>query len=291
VTRSFALLVNPRSAGGRPLKVLPTVRAELDRDGAPYRVVETRSLEHAREEARAAADAGETVATLGGDGFVGPIAGELRHRDTALAVLPGGRGNDFARVLGIPREIPGAVALLAHGTPRAIDVGEVNGSRFLGIASCGYDSECNEIANRTRLVRGNLVYLYSALRALAAWTPARFTLVLDGERREFVGYSAAAANSRAYGGGMFLAPDAELDDGRLDVVCIAQVGKLHFLANLPKVFRGRHTGNEEVTVVRAREVEISADRDFAVYADGDHLADLPARIHLLPRALTVIAPP
>jgi YegS/Rv2252/BmrU family lipid kinase len=289
--RRHLILVNPAARGGRAGDLLPRLEAALRDHGLAYRIVLTTSVEHGREEARRAGESGEIPVVMSGDGLIGQIGGALAGSGATMGIIPCGRGNDFARVLGIPREIPGAVALLAHGTPRAIDVGEVNGSRFLGIASCGYDSECNEIANRTRLVRGNLVYLYSALRALAAWTPARFTLVLDGERREFVGYSAAAANSRAYGGGMFLAPDAELDDGRLDVVCIAQVGKLHFLANLPKVFRGRHTGNEEVTVVRAREVEISADRDFAVYADGDHLADLPARIHLLPRALTVIAPP
>ena len=88
-----------------------------------------------------------------------------------------------------------------------------------------------------------------------------------------------------------MAPDAELDDGRLDVVWVGQVAKLRFLANLPKVFKGRHVDNDEVTVLRAAEVTISADRPFAVYADGDHLADLPATIRILPRALTLIAPP
>ena len=77
---------------------------------------------------------------------------------------------------------------------------------------------------------------------------------------------------------MFVAPDAELDDGLLDVVCVGEVGKLRYLANLPKVFKGHHVENDEVTVRRAAEVQISADRPFAVYADGDHLADLPATI-------------
>jgi YegS/Rv2252/BmrU family lipid kinase len=290
-SRRHLVLVNPAARGGRARDLLPRLEAALRDQGLAYRMVVTTSVEHGCEEARRAAGSGEVPVVMSGDGLIGQIGGALADSGATMGVIPCGRGNDFARVLGIPREIPGAVALLARGTARPVDVGEVNGRRFLGIASCGYDSECNQIANETRFIRGNLVYLYSALRALAAWRPAQFTLVLDGERRQFVGYSAAAANSKAYGGGMFLAPDAELDDGMLDVVCIAQVGKLHFLANLPKVFRGRHTENEEVTILRAREVEISADRDFAVYADGDHLADLPARIHLLPRALTVIAPP
>ena len=116
----------------------------------------------------------------------------------------------------------------------------------------------------------------------------------DGRRsqtHEFTGYNVAAANNKAYGGGMFLAPHAELNDGQLDVVMIEQIGKLRYLANLPTVFKGTHVEKEGVSVVRGAEVEIAADRPFAVYADGDHLADLPARVHVLPSALGVIAPP
>jgi diacylglycerol kinase family enzyme len=139
-------------------------------------------------------------------------------------------------------------------------------------------------------VRGNLVYLYAALRALAAWRPARFTLTIAGERETLAGYTVAAANNRAYGGGMFLAPAAELDDGRLDVVSVADVGKLRFLANLPKVFKGAHVANDEVVVRRVEEVTVEADRPFAVYGDGEHLTDLPATFRVLPRSLRVIAP-
>jgi diacylglycerol kinase family enzyme len=170
-------------------------------------------------------------------------------------------------------------------------VPEVNGRRFLGIASCGFDSDANRIANEARFVKGNLVYLYAALRALAAWKPAKFEVTLDAEGHAFTGWAVAAANSRAYGGGMFLAPDAELDDGKLDVVMTSDTSKLRCLVNLPKVFKGTHVENPEVTVLRASEVQIAADRPFAVYADGDPIADLPATIRVLPRALEVIAPP
>ena len=89
-------------------------------------------------------------------------------------MLPGGRGNDFARVLGIPLEPVPACAVLRHGTVRALDLGQVGEKTFIGIASCGFDSVANRIANETRIVRGNLVYAYGALRALAGWKPARF---------------------------------------------------------------------------------------------------------------------
>ena len=285
------VIVNPAAGGGRARKVLPELESALRAGGLDYRLVLTTSLDHGREEAIQAAAAGEIPVVMSGDGLIGQIGGALAGGDAPMGVIPGGRGNDLARVLGIPTEIPGAVDLLATAPTRAIDVGEVNGRRFLGIASCGFDSEANLIANQTRLLKGNLVYVFAALRALAAWKPARFELVLDGNPRVFTGYSVAAANSKAFGGGMFIAPDAELDDGRLDVVCVSEVAKLRYLANLPKVFKGRHVDSEEVTVSRAAEVTISADRPFAVYADGDHLADLPATIRVLPRALTVIAPP
>lgn len=272
-------------------ELLPRARAALAANGIDYREVQTRTVEHGCEEACNAAAEGIVPLVMSGDGLIGQIGGCLAGTGIPLGIMPGGRGNDLARVVGIPTEPEPAAELIAGGATRTIDVGEANGKRFLCIASCGFDSDANRIANQTKLVRGNLVYLYAALRALAAWKPARFTLELDGSRHEVTGYSVAVANSRAYGGGMFIAPDAELDDGMLDVVWTAQVGKLRFLANLPKVFKGAHVENSEVTVLRAAEVQLSADRPFAVYADGDHLTDLPATIRVLPRALELIAPP
>jgi YegS/Rv2252/BmrU family lipid kinase len=291
IDRRHLVLVNPSAGGGRARDLLPRLEGALRNRGLAYRLVMTTSLEHGVEEARTAAADGEIPVVMSGDGLVGQIGGALVDSDMPLGVIPGGRGNDFARVVGIPTAIPDAVDLLAAGHTRSIDVGEVNGRRFLCIASCGFDSDANRIANETRVVKGNLVYLYAALRALAAWKPARFEVTLDGERREFTGFAVAAANNKAYGGGMFLAPDAELDDGLLDVVYTTQISKLRALANLPKVFSGSHIESDHVHVVRAAEVEIRADRPFTVYADGDHLADLPATVRVLPRALEVIAPP
>ena len=98
------------------------------------------------------------------------------------------------------------------------------------------------------------------------------------------------ANNQAYGGGMYVAPDAQLEDGEFDVVTIARVGKMHFLSNLPKVFKGTHVRNDEVQVVRASRLSVSASRPFAVYADGEHLTDLPADLRVIPSALRVLVP-
>ncbi|MGH2983447.1 MAG: diacylglycerol/lipid kinase family protein [Solirubrobacterales bacterium] len=292
--RLHLLLVNPSSGGGRARKLLPEVEQELERRQIVFRTVESRSLEHGVGEARRAADAGEIPVVMSGDGLIGQVGGALAGTGAAMGILPGGRGNDLARVLAIPPDPAGAVAVLADGNEREIDVGEVNGSRFLCIASFGFDSEANRIANEARVVRGNLVYAYAALRAMAAWHPATFTVSVNGgDPMNFTGYSVAVANSRAFGGGMYVAPHARLDDGRFDVIVIGEIGKLHYLANLPKVFKGTHVEGDEVTELPAAgaEISVSADRDFAVYADGEHLADLPAKLRVLPRALRLIAPP
>jgi YegS/Rv2252/BmrU family lipid kinase len=287
--RSFAILMNPASAGGKPLRLLPQVKRELDAAGAAHRVIETRDLPHATHVARDAVEKGETVVALGGDGLVGALAGALRGSG-ALGVLPGGRGNDFARAIGIPQDVPGACAVLLGGVRKALDLGEANGRPFACIASTGYDSEANRLANEARLVRGNLVYAYAAIRALAAWRPARFTVRLDGREHRFEGYTVAAANTGYYGGGMHMAPGADPSDGMLEVVCVEQVSKRRFLANLPKVFKGTHVEQDTVSVHRAREVEIAAERPFDVYADGECITSLPATVRLVRGGLSVLAP-
>jgi YegS/Rv2252/BmrU family lipid kinase len=290
--RRLALIVNPSAGGGRAGPARPDVQDALRRLGLEHRVETTRSLDHARELAQDATSRGEAAVAFGGDGLVGAVAEALMHSPGVLGVLPGGRGNDFARVLGIPLEPLPACSVLADGIVRPLDLGQAGERTFVGIASCGFDSEANRIANDARLVRGNLVYAYGAIRALISWKPARFELVLDGEHKHVVtGYSVGAANSKAYGGGMFAAPDAELDDGLLDIVALAQMPKRRFLFSLmPKVFKGTHVNEPEVTVLRGAEVRISADRPFTMYADGDPIAELPVTVRAVPGAVRVIVP-
>jgi len=287
----LALLVNPHSAHGRTLKLLPRLEHELDARRIVFRVERTKGLEDGVERALRAVEAGEVPVVLSGDGLIGAVGGALAGSETPLGIVPGGRGNDLARVLGIPGDPEAAATMLAAGQTRRIDVGEVNGKRFLGIASVGFDSEANRLANETRWLRGNLVYAYAGLRTLIAWKPARFTIAVGERRERFSGHSVSVANNRAFGGGMFIAPDADLEDGEFDVVTVAEHGKLRSLAILPMVFKGTHVEEDEVRVFRTPRLELSASRPFPVYADGEHLAELPAKLRVLPRALSVIVPP
>ncbi len=336
----ICLIVNPSAGGGKAGRVAPEVQRTLRGHGLQVRRVDTRDLDHARALARDGANSGETVVALSGDGMIGVVADALQQVPGAvLGVLPGGRGNDLARVLGIPQDPLEACAVIAHGVVRAMDLGEVRATgakskgaqgqkvdgdqegdktqkadenqqgdkgqkvnedqaeayrqAFVGIASAGFDSDANRIANEAPLWLGGLVYAYGALRALASWLPARFEIELDppGERIAFTAYTVGAANSKTYGGGMQAAPGAMLDDGLLEVMVLESLGKLEFLTKvLPKVFKGTHVNLPSVHVFKAAEVEISADRPFTMYADGDPIGELPVRVRALRGAVSVLVP-
>src|SRR4051812_38453328 len=166
------LIVNPHAGGGRAMRLLPDVEAALRALGRRFRVEPTVSMEHARDLARGARDAGEIVAAMGGDGIIGAVAGELRDGAGLLAIVPGGRGNDFARKLGIPADPVEACELLASGVERRVDLAEAAGVAYLGILSAGVDSDVQAIANSTRPPPRVNLYVFGVLRAAGSWEDA-----------------------------------------------------------------------------------------------------------------------
>ena len=289
--RRVCLIVNPKAGGGRTAKALPAVETELRRLGVEHRVTQTLSIDHAIELARQAGADGEVAVSFGGDGLAGAVAHAVRDTGGVMGILPGGRGNDFVRKLEIPGEPVPACDVLAAGVERTVDVGDVDGRTFLGIASYGFDSEVQDLANETNVVKGSLVYLYATVRSLAGWKPVRFTYAADGGPEEsFSGYAVAASNSGRFGGGMKFVPDADLEDGLIDVVLSGDEKKLVYLRDIPKVFKGTHLANEHMRLFRAREIRVDSERPFRIYADGDPIGTTPAVIRAVPRAVRVLVP-
>lgn len=285
----LALIVNPSAGGGRAAKVVAQAQAVLASKQLDFTIAETRDLPHAQDLAAQAGAEGRMAVAIGGDGLVGAVAAASAECGALVGIIPGGRGNDLARVLGIENNVNAAIEVILNGQEGRLDLGEANGKTFCCIASLGFDSDANRIANETR-VPGGLAYLWAAIKALAGWKNAHFRLNLDGDPISFEGFSVIAANSKAYGGGMFIAPDADLHDGLLDVVTIEGTSRARFLALLPTVFKGSHVRTQQVTVRRGRVLQIEADRDFTVYADGDPLCDLPATVSVRPDAVRIMLP-
>ena len=293
-TRRLQLVVNPSAGGGRAAQLLPSVEAALRAAGHDLQVTPTTSLDHCDELVPAAVADGRVVVAMGGDGLVGRVAGCVSSAGGVLGVLPGGRGNDFCRAVGLPNDPVVAAALLGSAHERAVDLGVVSSAdgevAFLGIASVGFDSDVQERVLRSTVRLGSLVYLYGSLATVASWTHARFSCVVDGTPLEVVGWSVAVSNSGRYGGGMRLAPGASMTDGLLDVVTTTTTSRLRFLRTLPTVFRGTHVRQASVAVRPARTVELDADRPFRVFADGDPVGTLPATVTVRPGAVRVLLP-
>ncbi len=291
-----AVVANPTSGRGKGAKLIPKVDGLLSSLGVQHTMLVSRSAADPERMARRAAEDGAgIVAALGGDGHVGNVANGLIGTEAALAVIPGGTGNDFARHLGIDRKDPlGATRLLASPATRRIDVVRVDHSEgrryYVNVAGTGFDSQVNEHANKVTLLKGTLKYVYSTFVTLARFKAGQFRIVIDGQEREFGGMLVAVGNGVSYGGGMKVTPDARSDDGMLDLCVLGAVPKLVFVKTFPKVFSGKHVTHPSVQMLRGKVIEISADRPFEVYGDGERFGTLPATFTVVPGALSVVAP-
>lgn len=291
--RSFTAVVNPAAGSDPSARLIPVARW-LREAGAEVAVEYSRSLEHAGDLAREAASKGHVVIAAGGDGMVGGLAGALVGTGAVLGILPAGRGNDFARQLGLPEEPERLAELLLSAEPKPIDAIEVesgDGTKNIVVGSVygGVDSVANVHINRLTRLPGSLAYYLGPLRAIATWRPVAYRVTVDGETREERGYTVVTANSGYYGYGLHVAPDAAVDDGLLDVVIIRHAPRRRFFAVMRELPHGTHVRRPEVEVLRGREIHVEADREVPFGGDGELLGTLPATIRVLPGALRVIA--
>jgi len=304
VQRPLCLIVNPVAGHGRSRQLLPQVTSALDRAGAKHQVVESASLAHAKELAAQAAGRGEVVVAVGGDGMAGALAGAAAAAGASYGLIPAGRGNDLATVLGIPADPASAAEVLATGRLRQVDLIGVSTPDqpevvVAGSVYAGLPALAGEVANATRWLGAPLVYPVSALRVLAAWRPVMFAVRISGQpdRHEFEGYAVVVANSAYFGAGMKVAPPAVIDDGVLDVVLMRHAAKLTFVRALLKIKDGSHITLPQISLERGADVTITMSRDLPAAADGEPLpcaspltAGTPLRIRVLPAVLNVLVP-
>jgi len=277
---AYCFVVNPTACHGRGLRRMPAVLGPLSAAGATIRVEESSSLSHAATLAAEATDRDEIVVAVGGDGTVGRMAAAVATADGVLGIIPAGRGNDFAHMLGIPADPARAAAFLLRGGHREVDLIGVRaddgpeqvvaGSVYLGVPSEGA-----RIAAASRLPPGGLAYQIAGLRALLAWEPASFTVgtePADPAGNAFGGFCVVVANSAYFAGGMPAAPDADVADGLLDVVTVSGGSNFSFVRVMLMASRGGHTRLAQVGITRAASVTVSADRALFAGADGEPLS-------------------
>ncbi|MBO2465162.1 MULTISPECIES: diacylglycerol/lipid kinase family protein [Actinomadura] len=292
--RAFTAIVNPAAGGSASASSMIPLARLLREAGAEVAVEYSRGLDHAHTVARDAAAAGRVVLGVGGDGMVGCVGGALAGTDAVFGIVPAGRGNDFARQLGVPSDPERLAPLLLDGEPRAVDAIEANGTPVLGSVYAGVDAVANANANKTRLLRGSAAYYVGALRAIVSWRAADYRVIVDGEEHRREGYTVVAANSGYYGFGKHIAPDARVDDGLLDVVLVRDASRMLFFAVMRELEAGTHVRRPQVEVLRGREVRIELagppGRTLPYGADGELPGVLPVTAKVMPGALRVLAP-
>jgi diacylglycerol kinase (ATP) len=285
----LSFLLNPAGGGGRARKAAPVLRAWAQRLGAAWR--ESSSPEDFIAQARAAAESGcERLFVAGGDGSQNLALQGLVGTDCAHVPLPLGSGNDFAASLGMPLGLDTSIEAALAAPLRTIDVARVGGRYFGGIAGVGFDSVANETANRVQRFRGPWIYAYAVLHTLLTFRAPHYTLHYEGGSFEGAAYLVVAANGPRFGGGMRVAPEAQLDDGLLDLVLVRAVPKPTFLRVFPRVYRGTHLGHPAVFSVRSPWLEVRLDRSLVAYGDGERFCPVPPqglRFEAVPQALRV----
>jgi len=241
---------------------------------------------------KAAADASrgeyDRVIVSGGDGTLHLSVREFDLAKGTLALIPQGSGDDFAKVLGLPQNVEEACELALSGSAREVDVAVANGIRYLGVAGLGFDSEVARYANENvKFLRGSVVYLYAILRVLPRFTPHRVTM--DGTRDEEIMF-ATVGNSRQYGGGIRIVPEALIDDGQLDLCIVHRTSRFQLLKTLPKAYTGAHVKSAFVETGRGPSFSFASERPMDVYADGERITTTPVRFALAGEKLRIVAP-
>ena len=291
---NIALLINPTAGKGRAGKVVAGVTERLRQGGASVAILVGTDAEHAQALARqAVTDGVDAVVALGGDGMVHLALNVVAGTSTPLGIIPAGTGNDLATTLRLPTKDPVAAAAyvvdrLRNNGARPMDAVRVGDKWFGCVLGAGFDSRVNDRANRLRWPKGPQRYNVAILAELPVFKPLPFVLDLDGERWETEAMLVAVGNARSYGAGMNVTPDAEVDDGLVDVMVLGPLSKPGFLKAFPQVFKGTHVSHPAVTIRRAKVVSL-ASPGVTAYADGEYLADLPITCETVPGAVEILA--
>ena len=292
------VLTNPMAGHGNAPHAAEKAVARFQEVGIDVVEIVGHDAAHARELVDEAVYAGtDALVVVGGDGVIRLALQSLANSGIPLGIVPAGTGNDHAREYRIPTGDPAAaVDIIAAGRTTTVDLGLIRGtagtSTYFGtIAATGFDSLVSDRVNRMRWPHGRMRYNLAIVAELSKLRPLPFRLVFDGEREVVTDLTLAAfGNTRSYGGGMLICPNADHRDGVLDVTMVRTGSRTKLVRLFPTVFTGTHIALNEVTTDRARSIMVDSP-GINAYADGDYVCPLPAEISAVPGALRILAPP
>jgi diacylglycerol kinase (ATP) len=289
------VVINPIAGPGRSrtLDACSALALEvLGRAGFDVSICITTAPDDAQQFSEAAIKAGhKLVVAWGGDGTVNGVGAALAGTSIPMAIIPGGSGNGLARDLGVPLDARAAFEMAATGHTRAIDAGDLNGSLFFNVAGIGLDANIARRMAAPGARRGLLGYVIATFSELPSYTARNYTLTAaTAPALSTPALFIALANSRQYGNGAQIAPQARLDDGELDVVVVRPQSLLRIASRIPSFFNGRLEADATLWMQTAAEVDISSDHDIAFHVDGEpRNGSTTVQLRTRPRSLLVRA--
>ncbi|MDF1562663.1 MAG: diacylglycerol kinase family lipid kinase [Deltaproteobacteria bacterium] len=299
------VVLNPRSAGGATGKSVQKILAAV---GARVGELEhglTEGPEHATVLAREALERGaEMVVAVGGDGTFNEVTnaflqgGEARFPEAVLGLLPQGTGGDFRKTVGVERKLESACEKLAGRATRRIDAGWLDfvdhqgspaGRAFINISSFGVSGAVVKTVNESsKALGGKLSFMIGSARALWHYRDQRVRLIVDGEAEEPIAMTTVAVcNGRFFGGGMMVAPRAELDDGLFDVTIWRDFALKDFAFKKAMLYKGTHLSDPRTRALRCKELRAESDEKVLIDVDGEQPGVLPATFRILPGAINL----
>jgi len=303
------LIVNPQSQGGALGRRWPELSRQIRRQLGSFEEVRTQGPQDATRLTREALRSGaDRVVAIGGDGTINEVvngffdeSGAPIKRDAAMGILPFGSGGDFRKTLGVPRDLDQAAHRLATGRVKTIDVGRVDlighdgapvSRMFANIASFGISGLVDQYVNESsKRLGGTLSFLLASAKAGMSYQNQRVRLTFDdGDPIDTIIQVCAVANGRYFGGGMYVAPEANLDDGLFDVVAIGDMSRAEMLMSGYRIYNGTHLTLDKVSSRRSAKVhaEPLGDSEVLLDVDGETPGRLPATFRIIPQALSVV---
>lgn len=284
-------ICNPIAGSGRGKIIGEIIKKILIEKNLPFRMMETERPGQATEFAREACDMhADTVLAIGGDGTSLEVARGMigRGTDTALGIIPAGTGNDFVKTLGVPLQPMAALDYILAHPPKSTDAGEINGEIFLNEIGTGFDvSVLDYAAKAKKTFRGILPYLYGVLMTLFRFHSISLTYSIDGgEKVTLDAFVLSAANGGKIGGGIPIAPQAKVDDGKLDVTIVGKVKKTKLIGRLIGLMRGKILDFPETQYCRAKSVTFTVP-EMRVNIDGEIVREKTVTARVLPGALMI----
>ncbi|QQE78170.1 diacylglycerol kinase family protein [Alicyclobacillus sp. SO9] len=293
----YHFLVNRSAGNGRGEKAWREIQGVLEQRRTEYRVSYPGNAEEAVQHVRSLEPSVETVVIVGGDGSVQSVLRELMVRKLHVGIIPAGSGNDLARGLNIPMTPKAALEVLFTGRPFPVDVIRHGEQAYATAIGVGFDGAVAFAANHSwykkwlnALGLGRLAYVAALIKTLFHYKPADIELILDGRHLHLTKvWLIAISNFPSYGGGMKICPQAQPDDGYLNICAVHHVSRLEVIRVFPKVYSGTHTSHPAVKMFTAKRVQVHASKPLLAHGDGESIGQSPIEAELQMGSVLVVS--